>query len=45
MLQRLEWLTLEQRRNSLKIFMLYMIIHGIVHIDYDKVLTRNENPT
>ena len=37
--------TLEQRRNSLKIFMLYKIIHGIVHIDYDEVLTRNENPT
>ena len=25
--------------------MLYKIIHGIVHIDYDEVLTRNENPT
>ena len=45
MLQRLGWSTLEQRRNSLKIFMLYKIIHGIVHIDYDEVLTRNENPT
>ena len=45
MLQRLGWSTLEQRRNSLKNFMLYKIIHGIVHIDYDEVLTRNENPT
>ena len=40
MLQRLGWPTLK-RRNSLKSFMLYKIVHGIVHTDYDEVLTRN----
>ena len=41
MLQKVGWPTLEQCRDSLKIFMLYKIIY----IDYDESLIRKENST